>query len=92
MVLITSEEADHTGKREIEGLDPIPAKSRRFPDSVKMPQMGWNDLSIQRDHSFVSGPEGFWTVAIPTSVSGNPLNLVRPDYCKRRLVSNQVVS
>ena len=56
MLLTTSEEADHAGEGEVEGLDLIPGKNVRFPDSVKVPQMGWNNLSVQRDHPIVSGP------------------------------------
>ena len=56
MLLTTSEEAAHAGEGEVEGLDLIPGKNVRFPDSVKVPQMGWNNLSVQRDHPIVSGP------------------------------------
>ena len=56
MLLTTSEEADHAGEGEVEGLDLIPGKNVRFPDSVKVPQMGWNDLSVRREHPLVSGP------------------------------------
>ena len=56
MLLTTSEEADHAGEGDVEGLDLIPGKNVRFPDSVKVPQMGWNDLSVRREHPLVSGP------------------------------------
>jgi glutamine amidotransferase len=58
MLLTSSEEADHEGEGEVEGLDLIPGKNVRFPDTVKVPQMGWNNLSIQRDHPLVDGPTG----------------------------------
>ncbi|MXR50666.1 imidazole glycerol phosphate synthase subunit HisH [Halovenus sp. WSH3] len=56
MLLTSSEEADHEGEGEVEGLDLIPGTNVRFPDSVKVPQMGWNTLSVQRTHPLVSGP------------------------------------
>jgi len=55
MLLTTSEEAKHAGEGSAEGLDLIPGTNVRFPDSVKVPQMGWNELSVQRDHSLVDG-------------------------------------
>ena len=56
MLLTSSEEADHEGEGEVEGLDLIPGRNVRFPDTVKVPQMGWNNLDIQRAHPLVSGP------------------------------------
>ncbi|WP_336328376.1 imidazole glycerol phosphate synthase subunit HisH [Halovenus sp. HT40] len=58
MLLTTSEEADHEGEGEVEGLDLIPGKNVRFPDTVKVPQMGWNNLSVEREHPLVTGPAG----------------------------------
>jgi glutamine amidotransferase len=58
MLLTTSEEADHAGEGDAEGLDLIPGTNRRFPDSVKVPQMGWNELSVERDHPLVEGVDG----------------------------------
>ena len=55
MLLTTSEEAKHAGEGSAEGLDLIPGTNVRFPDSVKVPQMGWNELSVQRDHPLVDG-------------------------------------
>ncbi|MEF8887203.1 MAG: imidazole glycerol phosphate synthase subunit HisH, partial [Haloarculaceae archaeon] len=55
MLLTTSEEADHAGEGDAEGLDLIPGTNLRFPDSVKVPQMGWNDLAVERDHPLVTG-------------------------------------
>jgi len=54
MLLSTSEEADHAGEGSAEGLDLIPGTNRRFPDSVKVPQMGWNRLTVERDHPLVA--------------------------------------
>jgi glutamine amidotransferase len=56
MLLTSSEEADHEGEGEVEGLDLIPGRNVRFPNTVKVPQMGWNNLDIQRAHPLVSGP------------------------------------
>jgi glutamine amidotransferase len=58
MLLTTSEEADHAGEGDAEGLDLIPGTNLRFPDSVKVPQMGWNELDVQRDHPLVEGIDG----------------------------------
>ena len=58
MLLTTSEEAEHAGEGETEGLDLIPGSNRRFPDDVKVPQMGWNRLSVVRDHPLVEGVDG----------------------------------
>ena len=58
MLLTTSEEADHAGEGDAEGLDLIPGTNVRFPDSVKVPQMGWNELDVVRDHPLVEGVDG----------------------------------
>ena len=58
MLLTTSEEADHAGEGDAEGLDLVPGTNLRFPDSVKVPQMGWNELSVERDHPLVAGVDG----------------------------------
>ncbi len=58
MLLTTSEEADHAGEGDVEGLDLIPGTNLRFGDDNKVPHMGWNELSIQREHPIVEGVEG----------------------------------
>jgi len=58
MLLSTSEEADHAGEGGAEGLDLIPGTNLRFPDSVKVPQMGWNRLRVEREHPLVAGVDG----------------------------------
>jgi len=58
MLLTTSEEADHEGEGDAEGLDLIPGTNLRFPGDVKVPQMGWNDLSVEREHPLVEGVDG----------------------------------
>jgi glutamine amidotransferase len=40
----------------IDGLDLIPGRVERLPsDEVKVPHMGWNELTIDRDHPIVAG-------------------------------------
>jgi glutamine amidotransferase len=58
MLLTTSEEADHAGEGDAEGLDLVPGTNLRFPDDVKVPQMGWNRLQVRRDHPLVEGVDG----------------------------------
>ena len=58
MLLTTSEEADHEGEGDAEGLALIPGTNVRFPEDVKVPQMGWNELSVERDHPLVDGVDG----------------------------------
>ncbi|PSP97604.1 imidazole glycerol phosphate synthase subunit HisH [Halobacteriales archaeon QS_4_70_19] len=42
----------------IDGLDLIPGRVERLPaDEVKVPHMGWNELTIEHDHPIVSGIE-----------------------------------
>jgi glutamine amidotransferase len=55
MLLTTSEEAKHAGEGDAEGLDLIPGTNVRFPDDVKVPQMGWNELAVEREHPLVEG-------------------------------------
>ena len=40
----------------IDGLDLIPGRVERLPsDDVKVPHMGWNELTVERDHPIVDG-------------------------------------
>jgi len=57
MLLTTSEEADHAGEGDAEGLDLVPGHNRRFR-GMTVPQMGWNDLRVERDHPLVEGVDG----------------------------------
>ena len=42
----------------IDGLDLIPGRVERLPnDKVKVPHMGWNELTVERDHRLVDGIE-----------------------------------
>ncbi|MFB6308698.1 MAG: imidazole glycerol phosphate synthase subunit HisH [Haloarculaceae archaeon] len=58
MLLSTSEEADHAGQGDAEGLDLIPGRNRRFGTDLTVPHMGWNELSVERDHPLVEGVDG----------------------------------
>jgi imidazole glycerol-phosphate synthase subunit HisH len=39
----------------IEGLCALPGRVVRFPDTVKVPHMGWNDARWERDHPVLGG-------------------------------------
>jgi glutamine amidotransferase len=58
MLLSTSEEAEHAGEGDAEGLDLIPGTNLRFPEDQTVPQMGWNNLQVQRDHPIATGIDG----------------------------------
>ncbi|WP_255195099.1 imidazole glycerol phosphate synthase subunit HisH [Halorarius litoreus] len=58
MLLTSSEEADHAGQGDAEGLDLIPGTNVRFAEGQKVPHMGWNELDVQRDHPIVEGVDG----------------------------------
>ena len=58
MLLTTSEEADHAGQGEVEGLDFIPGTNLRFETDLKVPHMGWNELDVAREHPIVEGVDG----------------------------------
>jgi glutamine amidotransferase len=58
MLLTTSEEADHAGQGDAEGLDLIPGENVRFDRDQTVPHMGWNELDVQRDHPLVEGIDG----------------------------------
>jgi glutamine amidotransferase len=58
MLLTSSEEADHAGEGDVVGLDFVPGRNVRFDEGQKVPHMGWNDLTVERDHPLVTGVEG----------------------------------
>lgn len=58
MLLTTSEEADRAGQGDVEGLDLIPGTNARFKQGQKVPHMGWNELSVRRDHPLTEGVDG----------------------------------
>jgi glutamine amidotransferase len=68
MLFTSSEEADHAGQGEVRGLDLVPGRNVRFAEGQKVPHMGWNELSVERDHPLVDGVGG---AASETSRDGN---------------------
>ncbi|MBV0925492.1 imidazole glycerol phosphate synthase subunit HisH [Halomicroarcula limicola] len=58
MLLTTSEEADHAGQGDAEGLNLVPGKNVRFSRDQTVPHMGWNELDVRRDHPLVEGIDG----------------------------------
>ncbi|QCJ47093.1 imidazole glycerol phosphate synthase subunit HisH [Haloprofundus sp. MHR1] len=58
MLLTTSEEAEHAGEGDVEGLGFVPGTNVRFSQGQKVPHMGWNELSVERDHPLVEGVDG----------------------------------
>ncbi|WP_276273758.1 imidazole glycerol phosphate synthase subunit HisH [Haloarcula litorea] len=58
MLLTTSEEADHAGQGDAEGLDLIPGENVRFSRDQTVPHMGWNELDVRREHPLVEGVDG----------------------------------
>jgi glutamine amidotransferase len=58
MLLTSSEEADHAGEGEVVGLDFVPGRNVRFAEGQTVPHMGWNELTVVRDHPLVAGVEG----------------------------------
>ncbi len=58
MLLTDSEEADHAGEGDVQGLDLIPGTNLRFDQGQKVPQMGWNELNVEREHPLVEGVDG----------------------------------
>ena len=44
-----------------QGLSLLPGRVRRFPPTVKVPQIGWNTLSVKKETDFTEGvPDGSW--------------------------------
>ncbi|WP_265108504.1 imidazole glycerol phosphate synthase subunit HisH [Halosolutus halophilus] len=58
MLLTTSEEGENEGESAVQGLDLIPGTNVRFAEGQKVPHMGWNELSVDRDHPLVEGVDG----------------------------------
>jgi glutamine amidotransferase len=58
MLLTSSEEAEREGQGDVRGLDLVPGRNVRFGEGQKVPHMGWNDLSVVRDHPLVDGVDG----------------------------------
>jgi glutamine amidotransferase len=58
MLLTSSEEADKVGQGDAQGLDLVPGRNVRFREGQKVPHMGWNELSVEREHPLVEGVDG----------------------------------
>ena len=58
MLLSGSEEADHVGQGDAEGLDIVPGRNVRFHGDLRVPHMGWNELAVRRDPPLVEGVDG----------------------------------
>lgn len=52
VIFETSEEGD------TECLGWVPGAVRRFPDDVRVPQIGWNEVRFTRDHPLTRGVDG----------------------------------
>jgi len=58
MLLGSSEEAEHAGEGDVEGLNFVPGTNVRFDVDRKVSHMGWNELDVQREHPIVEGVDG----------------------------------
>jgi len=58
MLLTSSEEAERAGQGDVQGLALVPGTNVRFDGDRKVPHMGWNELSVERDHPLVEGVHG----------------------------------
>jgi len=46
---------EHTEEGDVDGLGWVPGVVRRFPDSVRVPQIGWNEVTPTRAHPVTDG-------------------------------------
>jgi glutamine amidotransferase len=46
---------DHSEEGDTDGLGWIPGQVRRFPDTGRVPQIGWNRVRFTRDHPLSAG-------------------------------------
>ncbi len=58
MLLTSSEEGETDGDSAVTGLDLVPGTNVRFDEGQKVPHMGWNELSVEREHPLVEGVDG----------------------------------
>ncbi|UPM43633.1 imidazole glycerol phosphate synthase subunit HisH [Halocatena salina] len=58
MLLTASEESEQVGQGDVDGLDLIPGKNVRFGRDQTVPHMGWNELTVEREHPIVAGVDG----------------------------------
>lgn len=58
MLMTSSEETERVGQGDADGLDLIPGHNVRFSGTKKVPHMGWNELTVEREHPIVEGIDG----------------------------------
>ncbi|RQG86982.1 imidazole glycerol phosphate synthase subunit HisH [Natrarchaeobius halalkaliphilus] len=58
MLLTTSEEGETDGESAVQGLGLVPGTNVRFAEGQKVPHMGWNELTVEREHPLVDGVDG----------------------------------
>jgi glutamine amidotransferase len=46
---------EHSEEGDTPGLGWLPGKVRRFPDSLRVPQIGWNEVRFSRSHPVTAG-------------------------------------
>jgi glutamine amidotransferase len=46
---------DHSDEGDVECLGWVPGTVRRFPDRDRVPQIGWNEVRIRREHPVTAG-------------------------------------
>ena len=46
---------DHSEEGDVDGLGWVPGRVRRFPDSLRVPQIGWNAVRATRAHPVTDG-------------------------------------
>ncbi len=50
---------EHSAEGDVAGLGWIPGTVQRFPDTQRVPQIGWNAVELRRDHPVTAGfPSG----------------------------------
>src|SRR4051794_30053073 len=46
---------EHSEEGPADGLGWVPGRVRRFPDTDRVPQIGWNEVRVTRPHPLVAG-------------------------------------
>jgi glutamine amidotransferase len=49
---------DHSDEDDVDCLGFVPGRVRRFPDTGRVPQIGWNSVRFTRSHPLVAGLPG----------------------------------
>jgi len=79
---------EHSEEGDVDGLGWIPGVVRRFPDSVRVPQIGWNTVEPTRAHPVTDGlvapaDETCSTISAPATARATPARLM-PELCESR--------